>query len=421
MKKRIVLVLAGISIFVLAISTLSFAAEAGLLVFPVGNPYVAPTQSGNSNGFTITQSFNTSVLYSDNTTDGPADHGWCLLDKKEDDRYTTLKDCMNHGGAWQYGHSGSDLSNGRSGDNVVAIADGHVVEAGSYRGWGNFVLIKHIMPTGMVAYSLYGHLLDDPTSLKGRDVRVGDHIGRVGFEGTSTGPHLHVTVVNASLLSDPSKPLISQIAGYLFNDRDNKLKYYYDALLSIDDRNHSTTIPLLLSRWTYFSLPFNATSSTAYVEYQGKKYSLGRAASFHWINSQLQVYQSGSWIASSANPDRIIFNSDKQYHRIWGLVSGATLTIFQPGNHYPDSRARRDMVQASLGDGRFGAAIRETYAPVPSPSPDWEWRRMAFKFTGLSTGIYMYYSTCKANPLIRYTTYFDPATHSWTPWRQAFL
>ena len=417
MRKRVLLMLAGVAAFVLAISTLSFATEVGLLVFPVGNPYVAPTPSSTS-GFHISQSFNTSIL----PGDGGADYGWCLnTDPNDHNIYTTKITCeVRNRGVWKYGHSGNDLANGSSGSDVVAIADGHVVDAQKlYPGWGNFVLIKHVMPTGMVAYSLYGHLLDDPTSLKGRDVRVGDHIGRVGFEGTSTGPHLHVTVVNALLLSDPSKSLISQIAGYLYGDRDNKLKYYYDVLLSIDDRNHSTTTPLLLSKWKQFSFPFNATSSTAYVEYQGKRYSLGRAATFNLINSQIQIYQGGRWVICSSNPDRIIFNSGKQY-RIWALVSGATLTIFQPRNHYPDPRARRDMVQASLGDGRFGAAVRETYAAVLSPYPDWEWRRMAFKFTGLSAGIYMYYSTSKANPLIRYTTYFDPATRSWTPWRQAF-
>lgn len=327
---------------VLGLSTLSFAAQAGMFVFPVGDPHQAPAESSYlPNGFHISQSFNTSILYGD----GGADYGWCLLGGKDDTSYKNLNDCQNNSGKWKYGHTGDDLADGSDRGTVVAIADGYIQDAkSSYGEWGNVVLIKHIMPTGTVVYSLYGHLLDDPTSLLGRDVKVGDQIGRVGSTGGSTNPHLHLTIVNALL---PPLPFtIGNIAGYLSSDPADKFRYYYDPLLAIDDRNHATSFNLILFSWTEFSLPATSPSSSAYIEYQGIKYDLAKAADKGYIDTQIWGYENGVW-SSFSNLRCIIFKKDKTY-RIQARVSGATLTVFQPGNHYPDARARQDMLFASF-------------------------------------------------------------------------
>ncbi len=94
-------------------------------------------------------------------------------------------------------HTGIDYG-ADSGTPIRASADGVVVSAGWYGGYGNATIIDH---GGGIA-TLYGHQSTISVSEGGR-VSQGQTIGRVGCTGDCTGPHVHYEVrVNG----DPVNP-----------------------------------------------------------------------------------------------------------------------------------------------------------------------------------------------------------------------
>jgi murein DD-endopeptidase MepM/ murein hydrolase activator NlpD len=93
-------------------------------------------------------------------------------------------------------HDGWDIANGL-GTPIVAVADGEVAKTGYHpRGFGNFVLLKHNLPSGKRVYTLYAHM-NAPTTASG-SVSKGQQIGQMGSTGFSTGPHLHFMFVSTS-------------------------------------------------------------------------------------------------------------------------------------------------------------------------------------------------------------------------------
>ena len=98
-------------------------------------------------------------------------------------------------------HTGIDF--GASwGTSIRAAADGKVIYAANYGGYGNTTIIDH----GGSLATLYAHqssmLVKD-----GQRVAKGQVIGRVGSTGFSTGPHLHFEVRVAGTPVDPAKYL----------------------------------------------------------------------------------------------------------------------------------------------------------------------------------------------------------------------
>jgi murein DD-endopeptidase MepM/ murein hydrolase activator NlpD len=85
-------------------------------------------------------------------------------------------------------HPGIDFK-GHRGDGVKATANGTVVFAGWFGGYGNCVRIRHKNNFE----TLYGHLSKIKVKV-GQKVSVGDNIGMVGSTGHSTGNHLHYEV-----------------------------------------------------------------------------------------------------------------------------------------------------------------------------------------------------------------------------------
>ncbi|MGP1593917.1 MAG: M23 family metallopeptidase [Treponema sp.] len=104
-------------------------------------------------------------------------------------------------GKW-YIHKGIDLSTYRSGDAIVATADGQVVTVEYDPGWGNYVIIKH--KHGF--YTRYAHMQSYRVK-RGEFVQQGQTIGYIGTSGLSTGPHLHYEVHIGSDVVDPIKYL----------------------------------------------------------------------------------------------------------------------------------------------------------------------------------------------------------------------
>lgn len=85
-------------------------------------------------------------------------------------------------------HEGLDIST-RIGTDVVATADGIVVETGYDITYGNNIIIDH----GFGFITRYGHLSSINVKT-GSVVKRGQKIGEVGNTGFSTGPHLHYEI-----------------------------------------------------------------------------------------------------------------------------------------------------------------------------------------------------------------------------------
>lgn len=104
-------------------------------------------------------------------------------------------------GQW-YIHKGVDLSTYRSGDAILATADGQVVQVDYDPGFGNYAILKH--KHGF--YTRYAHMQSQRVTI-GQYVQQGQVIGYIGNTGVSTGPHLHYEVHIGSDVVDPMKYL----------------------------------------------------------------------------------------------------------------------------------------------------------------------------------------------------------------------
>jgi murein DD-endopeptidase MepM/ murein hydrolase activator NlpD len=85
-------------------------------------------------------------------------------------------------------HQGVDIAVDY-GTPVAATADGLVVHAGPYAGYGNLVILYH--SNGVT--TRYGHM-SRVTVEPGQRVKRGEQIGHAGSTGRSTGPHVHYEV-----------------------------------------------------------------------------------------------------------------------------------------------------------------------------------------------------------------------------------
>ena len=86
-------------------------------------------------------------------------------------------------------HSGIDIG-AVYGANIVAAAEGQVVNAGWNGSYGKYIVIDH----GSGYKTLYAHCSTLLVSA-GSIVTSGQSIGRVGSTGNSTGPHLHFEIL----------------------------------------------------------------------------------------------------------------------------------------------------------------------------------------------------------------------------------
>lgn len=96
-------------------------------------------------------------------------------------------------------HQGIDLA-APLGSPVRAVADGVVVFADPYQGYGKLVLIKHAR--GMTSH--YGHC-DKIRVSPGQHVKAGEIVAYVGSSGMSTGPHLHFEIRFNGRAVDPER------------------------------------------------------------------------------------------------------------------------------------------------------------------------------------------------------------------------
>ncbi len=96
-------------------------------------------------------------------------------------------------------HNGVDIANSR-GTAIYATGPGSVIASGPADGYGQWIRIKH--DDGSITE--YGHMYERLVSVNQR-VSGGQHIARMGSEGQSTGPHLHLRTYapGAGVGSDP--------------------------------------------------------------------------------------------------------------------------------------------------------------------------------------------------------------------------
>lgn len=95
-------------------------------------------------------------------------------------------------------HKGMDFG-APTGTPIFAAGDGIISRAGIFRGYGNYVSIKH---NGTYS-TAYGHMSKILVHA-GEHVRQGQIIGRVGATGMATGPHLHFEVLKVGEQINPA-------------------------------------------------------------------------------------------------------------------------------------------------------------------------------------------------------------------------
>ncbi len=100
------------------------------------------------------------------------------------------------GDGYEY-HAGQDIATD-FGTPVYATAEGIVVYAAAYNGYGNVVVIDH----GNEITTRYGHL-SSVAVRAGEHIKRGDKLGQVGSTGRSTGPHVHYELRKANVPVDP--------------------------------------------------------------------------------------------------------------------------------------------------------------------------------------------------------------------------
>jgi murein DD-endopeptidase MepM/ murein hydrolase activator NlpD len=119
----------------------------------------------------------------------PVGKGWMSS------RFGRRTDPINGRLAW---HNGVDFA-GKQGADVVSVAAGVVVHAGSRYGYGEMVEVNH----GGGFSTRYGH--HQKLLVKVGDiVKKGQIIGLMGSSGRSTGPHVHFEVYKNGRAVDPS-------------------------------------------------------------------------------------------------------------------------------------------------------------------------------------------------------------------------
>jgi murein DD-endopeptidase MepM/ murein hydrolase activator NlpD len=97
-------------------------------------------------------------------------------------------------------HNGIDFE-GKTGDPILAAADGVINHEGWYFNYGRTVKISHADNFE----TLYAHMSAFATGLApGSRVKKGDLIGYVGSTGRSTGPHLHFSAIVNGQFVDPA-------------------------------------------------------------------------------------------------------------------------------------------------------------------------------------------------------------------------
>jgi murein DD-endopeptidase MepM/ murein hydrolase activator NlpD len=98
-------------------------------------------------------------------------------------------------------HKGVDFS-APTGTPIMAAGDGVVEKIGRWKGYGNYIRIKHNNEFS----TAYAHLSRYAKGLRqGKRIKQGELIGYVGSTGLATGPHLHYELIRFNNQINPDK------------------------------------------------------------------------------------------------------------------------------------------------------------------------------------------------------------------------
>jgi len=129
-------------------------------------------------------------------------------------------------------HFGVDYA-APAGTPVVALGDGHVVEAGWKGGYGRYISIRH----NSVFTTSYAHLSGYAKGIHaGAQVKQGDVVGFVGSSGLATGPHLDFRVyrngqpINPLGMESPPADPVTSPNMKAFTGRTVKLRQTLDTI-----------------------------------------------------------------------------------------------------------------------------------------------------------------------------------------------
>ena len=84
------------------------------------------------------------------------------------------------------------------GTSITAVAPGHVLYTGWFRGYGNLIIVDH----GGEYYTLYAHASNIRVA-EGDEIKQGQAIGTVGDTGSLQGPRLYFEVRHGGRPQDP--------------------------------------------------------------------------------------------------------------------------------------------------------------------------------------------------------------------------
>lgn len=333
--------------------------------------------------------------------------------------FMELNTTLSSGSKYHLGEDWNGVCGGSTdkGADLNAIADGVVENADMIGPSGGWLLIKHLLPDTTSRYVLYEHILDIAINPRtGQPFKItdavyrGEVVAHIGNGNGAWGYHLHFEMRRDNSLTLKQNPYYQPL-------KVTEAMKYTSPSLFIDDRRYPFIQPLTNSAWTYIGWNYNAPSSTAFIEYNGERYSLKRAVQLGYIYQYVYEQRSGLWYYY---PDiaNVFFSAGNTY-AVWSFVSGAMLNILVPGNNYKDDRAKIDMIRAVSADRNFINVEPDVY--VKYYSDQWyDYYYMKFIYNNGSGNqiVYANHATSKSNPLIRYTTYYDPVASQWMIWRQ---
>ncbi len=308
----------------------------------------------------------------------------------------TIVNQYNMGEDWN-GVCGTDTDRGAE---LRAIADGEVVEVGSKQPTGKILIVEHTLPDGTKVDSVYAHVKDIYVNV-GDIVTKNQLIATIG-DGNGTysgGDHLHWemrTDLDMEVFTPSLKNPLTM----------SEALQYVSPSLFVDDRRFDTTFNLSGGHWNSFEWYFNAPSVTAYIEYNGEKYTLQDAVSAKLIYEDMYKKVNGAWLWKKIpNINDVTFESGYDY-AVRADVNYSSLTILTPGNNYLDERARQDMVNAAAEDPHFDEVWIKDFVELQyHEDANYVYRKMRFRFTrndGTGGAVFFYHATSQNNPLKRY-------------------
>lgn len=177
---------------------------------------------------------------------------------------------------------------------LFASADGIVQNLDDKTGCqdqiGKILIIRYTLPDGAYRDHVYDHV-------QSILVRIGDKVAKgqqVATLGDGNGCYIGAAHLHEELWRENSGFTRGQNPYYNPLEVRTAMKYTSPSLF-IDDRRYPFTQALANSAYTYIAWYSNAPSSTAFVEYNGERYSLKRAVQLGYIYKYVYEYRSGSW------------------------------------------------------------------------------------------------------------------------------